>query len=122
MFSNIENCRVCGNSELLEVLNLGKQSLTGVFPQVGSPEVLSGPVNLIKCCDDSGCGLVQLKQTYESSLMYGDNYGYKSSLNASMVEHLRGKVNEILDMSLLAPGDVVLNLFKSPVGEGHNDR
>ena len=110
MYSNIEKCRVCGNTQLTEILNLGKQSLTGIFPQPGSAMVSSGPVNLLKCSDESGCGLVQLKQTYESSLMYGDNYGYKSSLNASMVEHLRGKVNAILEMSLLAPEDVVLDI------------
>ena len=32
-------------------------------------------------------GLSQLKHSYESQEMYGDNYGYRSSLNQTMVDH-----------------------------------
>ncbi len=34
-------------------------------------------------------GLVQLRQDYDASLLYGDTYGYRSGLNGSMVRHLR---------------------------------
>ena len=33
---------------------------------------------------------MQLRHTYDSSEMYGDNYGYRSGLNQTMVRHLGG--------------------------------
>ncbi len=33
-----------------------------------------------------------LGQEYSLSEMYGDNYGYRSGLNAGMVKHLKAKV------------------------------
>ena len=38
------------------------------------------------------CGLVQLRHSYDLAEMYGENYGYRSGLNQSMVEHLTHKV------------------------------
>ena len=45
---------------------------------------------------DDVCGLLQLQHSYDLSEMYGLNYGYRSGLNKSMVEHLHGKVRKIL--------------------------
>ena len=70
--------------------------LTGVFPkdkEKGS--VSSGPVSLVKCTGEDVCGLVQMEYSYSLSEMYGDNYGYRSGLNKSMVDHLHSKVNKI---------------------------
>src|SRR5204862_2109314 len=56
------------------------------------------------------CGLLQLRQTYAGPEMYGDNYGYRSSLNRSMVEHLHGKVRQILRRRPLRGGECVLDI------------
>jgi len=42
--------------------------------------------------------------------MYGDNYGYRSGLNQSMVRHLEGKVRRLEARVGLKPGDVVLDI------------
>jgi NDP-4-keto-2,6-dideoxyhexose 3-C-methyltransferase len=39
--------------------------------------------------------------------LYGDNYGYRSGLNASMVAHLKAKVGKILDLVRL-PDDALI--------------
>lgn len=85
----IHQCRVSGSRHLVSVLNLGEQHLTGVFPRNRSQSVTKGPLELVWCPDS---GLLQLKHSYSLSEMYGDNYGYRSGLNASMVNHLSGKV------------------------------
>jgi hypothetical protein len=72
--------------------------------------VTSGPLDLVKCLAPDGCGLVQLKQSYDSAEMYGANYGYRSGLNASMVLHLHGKVEQILKLDILRPGDTVIDV------------
>lgn len=110
MFKTILNCRVCGGTQLTTLMNLGNQALTGVFPKSRSETVTSGPVELVKCSTTDGCGLVQLKQSYDLGEMYGLNYGYRSGLNASMVQHLQSKVQSILRSGVLDAGDLVIDV------------
>jgi NDP-4-keto-2,6-dideoxyhexose 3-C-methyltransferase len=110
MFKTISRCRICGCESLVTVMALGDQALTGVFPRARSENVTSGPVELIKCSAADGCGLVQLKQSYDLSEMYGLNYGYRSGLNASMVRHLHSKVAKILASGVLEAGDLVIDI------------
>jgi len=107
MYSRIEKCRLCGSRALEKVLDLGMQSLTGVFPKRRDEDVPAGPLQLVTCGD---CHLVQLAHTYDLGKLYGDTYGYRSGLNQSMVRHLRGKVAEILERVTLRAGDLVLDI------------
>jgi C-methyltransferase C-terminal domain/Putative zinc binding domain/Methyltransferase domain len=91
----------------LEVLDLGIQALTGVFPSDPDTDVPSGPVTLTLC---KQCALLQLGQTYDAREMYGATYGYRSGLNASMVRHLQEKASALLDLVEPKSGDVVLDI------------
>ena len=113
MYRAVSRCRICGSSELLPVLNLGVQALTGVFPARLDQDVAVGPLELVKCDDTAGqdsCGLVQLRHSYDSQLIYGENYGYRSGLNQSMIDHLRDKANSIKAMVSLGRGDLILDI------------
>jgi NDP-4-keto-2,6-dideoxyhexose 3-C-methyltransferase len=110
MYKTITNCRICGGKDFVNVMSLGEQTLTGVFPRSRSEKITSGPVDLIQCTTLGGCGLVQLKQSYDLSEMYGSNYGYRSGLNPSMVKHLHSKVEKILNLGLLEFGDLVIDI------------
>ncbi|MEK7384058.1 MAG: class I SAM-dependent methyltransferase [Elusimicrobiota bacterium] len=112
-YVDVARCRVCGNPEMTQLMALGVQALTGVFPRSRDEKVTSGPLDLVKCLESPGgqsCGLVQLRQTYSKVEMYGGRYGYHSGLNASMVSHLRGKVADILKQVGLGAGDLVLDI------------
>jgi NDP-4-keto-2,6-dideoxyhexose 3-C-methyltransferase len=110
-FRAIEACRVCGSAELRSVLDLGQQSLTGVFPRAKGANVTSGPLEIVKCIGDKDtCSLVQLRHNYDPGEMYGSNYGYRSSLNRSMVDHLRAKVQSLVSRQPVRSGDVVLDI------------
>ncbi len=110
MPAQIDRCRICGNSELVSILHLGNQSLTGVFPRSADEQITSGPLELVKCHGASACHLVQLRHSYDSSELYGASYGYRSSLNRSMVEHLRSKVDDLLVKYPVREGDLVLDI------------
>ena len=113
MFREIEACRICGNRELVPILSLGEQYLTGVFPPVRDADLSKGPLELVACNRAShpkSCGLVQLRQTFDLNEMYGDNYGYRSSLNGAMVRHLEEKVRHLVEQYPLKPGDLVLDI------------
>ncbi|MBW7835272.1 MAG: methyltransferase domain-containing protein [Sphingomonadales bacterium] len=110
MIKNISKCRVCGSDELSPIMSLGEQALTGVFPKRIEDHITSGPLDLVRCSAHDGCGLVQLKQSYDLSEMYGMNYGYRSGLNPSMVRHLQDKVHNIIALDILRDGDLVIDI------------
>jgi len=109
--SAVKGCRICGNRKLLEVLDLGVQALTGIFPVNREQSVARGPLKLVKCTDEAGCcGLLQLAHSYDHDEMYGTNYGYRSGLNQSMVSHLHGKIQKILGLADLSGNPVALDI------------
>lgn len=110
MYSRTNKCRICGNSNLVGVLDLGTQMLTGIFPRTKGSNVTSGPLRLVKCTGRDTCGLLQLEHSYDLHEMYGENYGYRSALNVSMVTHLQGKVRRILERVTPKEGDLIVDI------------
>lgn len=111
MYKKVEKCRICGNTHLERVLDLGEQMLTGVFPREKGAKVTTGPLHLVKCVGgDETCGLLQMGHSYDLGEMYGENYGYRSGLNANMVAHLNNKVKRILGLVVLQAGDLVIDI------------
>ena len=110
-FYKIEKCRVCGNEHLVTVLDLGDQYLSGIFPKTIDFGMYKGPLALVKCDEKKGgCGHVQLEHTFDLPTMYGDEYGYRSGLNGSMIRHLREKAEKIKGDTNLESGDIVVDI------------
>ncbi len=107
MYSEISKCRISGSPNLVTVLSLGEQYLTGVFPKSTSEKLTKGPLDLVWCPDS---GLLQMKQSYSLDEMYGENYGYRSGLNASMVRHLQQKIATLERFVNPGPDDLVIDI------------
>lgn len=103
----IDACRLCGDGALVPVLDLGEHALTGVFPEAGEQQVSTGPLELVWC---RSCTLLQLAHSYNPNELYGDNYGYRSGLNASMVRHLARKTRGLESLVGLEQNEVVLDI------------
>ena len=114
MYKEITKCRICGNTNLVSLIHLGEQALTGVFPKNITDKITSGPLELVKCHpkneNDDVCHLVQLHHSYDSSEMYGLNYGYRSGLNQSMVGHLKSIVEYALSTVNLKNEDLIIDV------------
>jgi hypothetical protein len=106
-YSKISKCRISESQSLLTILDLGTQSLTGVFPRSASEPVSMGPLELVWCPQS---GLVQLRHSFHPAEMYGENYGYRSGLNQSMVDHLTSKVRALEREVKLNDNDTVLDI------------
>jgi hypothetical protein len=106
-YRELQECRAGGGDHLVSVLNLGQQTLTGVFPRSAQELITQGPLELVW---SPASGLVQLRHTFEPEEMYGANYGYRSGLNQSMVDHLFLKVRFLEKMASPRAGDVVLDI------------
>ena len=111
LYTTTKCCRICKSTNLESIFNLGDQALTGVFPKSTSENVPIGPVELVKCSETKGgCGLVQLKQSYSPDAMYGSNYGYRSGLNQSMINHLKKRAQLAMEIAKPEKGDVILDI------------
>jgi NDP-4-keto-2,6-dideoxyhexose 3-C-methyltransferase len=112
VFEQITRCSICGNEDLVPVLDLGVQALTGVFPRSREQPVGRGPLELVKCdgSTTTSCGLVQLRHAYSSSDLYGDNYGYRSSLNPAMVAHLGRTAAKLAESVTLGRDDLIVDI------------
>lgn len=106
-YTALERCRMSGSRTLVPILDLGEQALTGVFPRSATENVTAGPLRLVWCPDSE---LLQLDHSYDLGEMYGDNYGYRSGLNQSMVRHLTQKTRELQRLVDLKPHDTVLDI------------
>ena len=106
-FIEISKCRICDSDNLINILSLGEQYLTGIFPRKKNQKITKGPLDLLWCPES---GLLQLKQSYSLEEMYGDNYGYRSGLNASMVRHLTNKIHMLEKLVSLSSSDLVIDI------------
>lgn len=107
MSNRISNCRVCSSEDFDLILDLGSQCLTGVFPEKKENDPDIEPLELLKCVN---CGLVQLAHNFNPESMYGENYGYRSGLNQSMVAHLNKKALELTKFAKIGSGDVIIDI------------
>jgi len=110
VYKSIDACRICGNDKLEIVLELGEQTLTGVFPKDTHTPITTGPLTLVKCIGENNCGLLQLAHSYPLEEMYGENYGYRSGLNPTMVAHLKLQVEKIKVLGIIEKEDIIVDI------------
>ena len=106
-------CRVCGSTSLESVMDFGDQAIAGVFPPRGSAQPPRYPLELVRCRadhDPDGCGLVQLRHSVSSHLLY-DSYWYRSGINRTMTENLHQIAEQAAELvGGLRQGDLVLDI------------
>ena len=107
MYTDVKKCRVCSSGKLNLVLSLGEQYLTGVFPKSIDEKITKGPLELVFCDE---CTLLQMKHSFSLDEMYGENYGYRSGLNSSMVSHLQQKIRSLELLVKLTSEDLVIDI------------
>jgi NDP-4-keto-2,6-dideoxyhexose 3-C-methyltransferase len=86
----MSKCRVCKSENLINILSLGNQYLSEFRDDDKKPPRF--PLDLVICNE---CKQVQLKETVPQSLLYTDNYGYRSGINDTMRKHLRNLVCDL---------------------------
>jgi NDP-4-keto-2,6-dideoxyhexose 3-C-methyltransferase len=104
-----KTCRVCGSEKLRPILSLGEQYAVG-FCDRARESSGKGPLDLVLCnVKDGGCGLLQLKHTFDHRLLYR-KYWYKSGISTTMVKALADIVHTAEKTVPLSSGDVVIDI------------
>lgn len=103
----ISECRLCETDALEVILELGNFIYSGIFPDKPWDETNRGNLTLVLCMN---CTLLQLSENFPKSLLYGDNYGYRSGLNSSMIEHLEKISYRLLNKINIEENDIFLDI------------
>ena len=102
-------CRLCGNSKLISVLDLGASPPCESFlseEQLDLPEA-TYPLHLRLCPD---CLLLQIPALITPEDTFGGDYAYYSSYSTSWVEHARKFVDQAVDALGLDPDGFVVEV------------
>jgi len=92
-YKKISNCLICGNDYLTSSINMGTLPSSGYFPKTKTESIPEGLLELLTC---STCSLTQLSHIYSPKELYdGSFYGYASSTNEIMLQHLDTLSKEI---------------------------
>ena len=84
----INKCRACKKNMLKKLFSLGDMSFTGKFPR-RDQKIKKKPITLVLC---KHCELVQLGHNFDLKYLYGPDYGYRTGINKTMLNHVRNVV------------------------------
>lgn len=110
-----QTCRLCGSRQLSPILTLGPQMLASAFASTENQDFLPSrkvPLELVRCnpeLDENACGLVQLKHTFPSDIMYTD-YWYASGVNQTMRDALADITMKAMEFVTIEKGDVAVDI------------
>ncbi len=105
MFEQRDNCRICNQTDMVPVVSLGEQCVTGMFVRPDEPDPVLVPLDLVYC---PHCMFLQLHHTVNSDLMYA-SYWYRSGTNQTMRNHLKGITQDVVKRAKLGAGDIVID-------------
>ena len=86
------NCKNCKSKILKKIFKLGKQPISSVFYNKPSNNLKKYSLDLYKC---NKCELVQFSKSPPLEDMYGQTYGYNTSLSPLMINHMEKKYMNI---------------------------
>lgn len=79
----LNTCRSCNSSNLEIVLDMGQLPLAGDFKSLGIINELY-PLSILVCAN---CGLLQVEEIVDSSILFHSSYSYSSSTIPGLVRH-----------------------------------
>lgn len=102
-------CRICGSRNLVDIMSLGEQYIVN-FVDSKKDKSNKAPLDLVMCTiSDGGCGLLQLKHTFDHDILY-NKYWYRSSTSTTMIKALNEIVASATQIIDLKEGDIVVDI------------
>ena len=102
----VKKCRICKSTNIKKLFSLGDMCFTGKFPSINQ-KIEKKPVTLIIC---KNCELVQLGHNFDLKYLYGPDYGYRTGINKTMLNHVNNVVKNLSKKTQLKKNDLVLDI------------
>jgi hypothetical protein len=102
----IKFCRNCKSANLRKLFSLGRLKFTGKF-LLKNKFIPSGVLELIIC---KNCKLVQLRENFNPSYIYNNEYGYRTGINLTMTNHVKKVVNKLTKIASIKKNEAVLDI------------
>ena len=102
----IKKCRICKKTNIKKLFSLGKLCFTGKFPSINQ-EIKKEPIDLVIC---KNCELVQLGHNFDLKYLYGPDYGYRTGINKTMLDHVERVVRYLSKKTKLKKKELVLDI------------
>jgi len=103
-------CRNCKRKNVKKIIFIGKQVVSSIFPKKKINNQKKYSLDLYKC---NNCKLIQLGKSIPLGNMYGETYGYRSSLSKLMVNHLHKKFLKLKKITKLKKNNNILDIGSS---------
>tara|TARA_Y200000002_G_C22641769_1_gene647327 strand:+ start:170 stop:1390 length:1221 start_codon:yes stop_codon:yes gene_type:complete len=102
----LKKCRSCKSKNLKKLFSLGNMCFTGKFPKENQ-KIQKKPIVLVMC---NKCKLVQLGHNFDLNYLYGPDYGYRTGINKTMLDHVKNVVKNLSQKTRLSKKDLVLDI------------
>lgn len=99
-------CRNCKKKSFNKISKIGKQPISSLFLKKRI-QIKNYSLDLYKC---KHCDLVQLSKIPNLKDMYGQDYGYKTSVSKLMVDHLKEKITKLNKFGILKKKSKILDI------------
>ena len=106
-YKKISKCRISNDKNLISIAKFPPMGLTGTFPKNNKKKIKKTPFEVVF---SKKSNLLQLRHNYNPNLLYGKNYGYRSSLNKKMVSHLKKKYKNLINRYNINKTDKILDI------------
>lgn len=103
----VEGCRSCGSKTLETILSFGE---TPIADKLVKQEHLSdaeyfAPLTFVQCSD---CGLAQILETVEPTILFGRDYPYYSSVSTALLNHFASSAQNMIERYKLDQSSLVM--------------
>jgi len=106
--SRRESCRLCGGTQLRQVLSLAKTPLANAFVPASARDIPQPLFSLdLHLCLD--CGHLQLLEIVRPEVLFRD-YVYVSGTSPVFIQHFKEYAEEAIRVAGLKPGDQVIDI------------
>ena len=107
--SSQSNCRLCGHSDLEEIISFGHTPLADRLlteDRLEEPE-LTVPLDFVFC---PRCTLVQITETVSPHILFDDKYPYFSSVSSAYLQHTCENAEELIRSQSLDSNSLVIEI------------
>jgi SAM-dependent methyltransferase len=104
---SITACRACNSNRLEPILDLGETPLADrllTAEQLNQPELIA-PLKVVFC---HGCSLMQITETVDPDVLFGNEYPYYSSVSPALQAHFKDSAERLIAGQKLGPGSCVI--------------